>query len=316
MGSDFPASAASKLALAGRPLRVAGKEAVREADLIGEENSESQTYQAGGKPEPVGKILMLSPEEVEGRGDAHGDQHHAADRSGPKDEQVNHRPARVADGGENQQRDRSGTRQSVNDPDDQRTQLLVEADPAKNSIEPGERSLMSVRMRLGRVSVRMAVYVVAVDMGMRMNNFGFFLRGNDGARCSHEGCNIHRAQYDQHEPHGEFHGEADAGGNHHVKENNRGAHDKDCERMADTPNNAGKRSLQQLALTAYDRSNGDYVVGIGGMAHSEKKPHRDNRKKTDHDLRFSLDGSGHARFIQTLLQETQILIHSLSVFGG
>src|SRR5208283_4178353 len=143
LGSDFPASAASKLALAGRPLRVAGKEAVREADLIGEENSESQTYQ--------------------GRGDAHGDQHHAADRSGPKDEQVNHRPARVADGGENQQRDRSGTRQSVNDPDDQRTQLLVEADPAKNSIEPGERSLMSVRMRLGRVSVRMAVYVVAVD---------------------------------------------------------------------------------------------------------------------------------------------------------
>jgi hypothetical protein len=106
--------------------------------------------------------------------------------------------------------------------------------------------------------------------------------------------NIHRAKNDQHEPHGELHGETDAGGNHHIKENNRRAHDKDRKRMADAPNNAGKRSLQQVALSAYDRSHGDHVVGIGGMAHAEKKAHRDNRKKTDHDLRSSLDGRSHA----------------------
>jgi hypothetical protein len=91
-----------------------------------------------------------------------------------------------------------------------------------------------------------------------------------------------------------LHGETDAGGNHHVKENNRGAHDKDRKRMADAPNNAGKRSLQQFALSAYDRSHGDHVVGIGGMAHAEKEAHRDNRKKADHDLRSSLDGRSHA----------------------
>jgi hypothetical protein len=158
---------------------VAEKETVREADLIGKEESKSQTHQSGSKPEPVGKILMPPPKEVEGRGDAHGDQHHAAHRSGSEDEQIHHRPARVSDGGENQQRYRSGTCESVNDSDDQRTQLLIEADPAEDSVEPGKWSLMTVGMRLGRVSVRMAVHVVAVEVGMRMNDFGFFRSGND-----------------------------------------------------------------------------------------------------------------------------------------
>src|ERR1700689_484149 len=86
--------------------------------------------------------------------------------------------------------------------------------------------------------------------------------------------------------------------------------------MANPPNHAGEGSFQQLALSAYDRSHGDHVVGIGGMAHPEKEADRDNREKTDHDLRSPLEGRGHARFIQTLPQETQIVIHSLAVLCG
>ena len=143
-----------------------------------------------------------------------------------------------------------------------------------------------MRMRFRGVSVRMAVHVVPMNVGMRMNDVRFFRRGSDRARRAQKTCNIHRTQDDQHEPHGKLHGEPDSRGNHHVKQDDGGAHDEYRESMADPPENAGECSFQQVTLAAYDRSHGDDVVGIGGVAHPEKKAHRDNRQKTDHDLRY------------------------------
>ena len=112
-------------------MRVAGEKSVREADLISEKKTKSQTQQPGSESQPMRKSLVPATEEPEGGSNAHRNQHHAANGAGSEDEQVNNRPVRIADGGENQQRYRSRTSESVNDAHDQRTQLLIETDVAK-----------------------------------------------------------------------------------------------------------------------------------------------------------------------------------------
>ena len=130
--------------LSRRPLRVAGKESVCETDLIGEEDTEGQTQQSGGESQPVRKVRVLFSKEVERGSDAHGNQHHAADGAGSEDEQVNNCPVGVADGCKNQESNRGGPGESVNDSDYQWTELLIETDLAKHAVEPGKRSLIAV----------------------------------------------------------------------------------------------------------------------------------------------------------------------------
>jgi len=162
--------------LSRRPLRVAGKKSIREADLVGEEETKSQAQQAGSKSQPVGKVRVLFSEEVERRSDAHRNQHHATNCAGAEDQQVYHRPVRVCDRCENEERDCGRTRKPVNDSNNQRTQLLIESDSAKYPVQPSQRSLMAVRMYFGPVSMSMGVDVIAVNMGMGMNDVR--LRGN------------------------------------------------------------------------------------------------------------------------------------------
>lgn len=152
--------------LARRPLRMARKEAVAKADLAGEKKSESQTYQAGSKPEPVRETLILSSEEVEGRSDAHGNEHHAGNGANAEDEQVNHCPARIAYGSQYEQGNGGRTREAVNDPYKQWTQLTIEADLAKHSIEPRERLRVCVRVGMRTMNMRMTVCNVLVNMGV------------------------------------------------------------------------------------------------------------------------------------------------------
>lgn len=84
----------------------------------------------------MGKVRVLFPEEVKRGSDAHRDQHHPTDCANAEDEQVNHCPAWVANGCKNKECDRGGTSKSVDDSDDQWTQLLIEADSAKYSVKP------------------------------------------------------------------------------------------------------------------------------------------------------------------------------------
>ena len=229
---------------------------------------------------------MLFPKKIECGSDAHRNQHHPTNCAGAEDQQVNHRPVRVANCCENEERDCGRTRESVNDSNNQWTQLLIESDSAKYPVQPRQRSLMAVGMCLRPVPMSMVVDVIAVNMGMGMNHVGFFDRGSEGTRRAHEARNIHAAQYDQHESDGELHGKADARGYDHIKKNDGATYNEDGQSMANAPKDPGERGSQQIALPANDGGHGNHVIGIGGMAHSEKKSHRDYGEKTDHGLRF------------------------------
>ena len=82
--------------------------------------------------------------------------------------------------------------------------------------------------------MRMVVYIVAMNVGMRMNDVRFLPAGSERARRAHEACNVHAAEHDQHKSHRKFHRKPDAGGNDEVKKNDGGAHGKDGESMANS----------------------------------------------------------------------------------
>ena len=261
---------------------MAGKQSIRETNLISEEETKRQTQQSRSESQPMRKVGMPAAEEPEGGSNAHGNQHHAANGAESEDEQVNNRPVRIADGGENKEGYRSGTGQAVNDPHHQGTQLLVETDLAKQSVKPGERRLMGVRMSFGRVSVRVHVHIVMMNVGMSMDGGGFVIWQGDRARRTREAYNVHGAKYDQHESHGKFHRKPDAGGNDHVKKYDGSPNNEDGERMTNSPDNAGDRGPQQTPLATYDGGHRDHVIRIGGVAHPEKKSHRDDGEQVDH----------------------------------
>jgi len=258
---------------------------------------------------------VLFSEEVERGGDAHRDQHHSPNRARSKDEQVSNRPVRVADSCKNEQGYCSGAGEPMNNAHHQGAKLLIETDPAKQSIEPGQGRLgMAVRVRVRRVPVSVAVYVVSMAVRMPMDDFRILGRNRTGG--AHEARNIHDAKDNQHQSHGKLHGEPDSRGDYDIKKNDDGTHDKNRQGVSDTPENAGHRSFQQVALAAYDRGHRNHVVGIGGMAHPEKKSHRDNREKTDHRVRFRcLACCKRAQLVKAGGQKAKEFAHSAAVFG-
>ena len=77
---------------------MAGEEAVREADVVANKNSKTQTEKAGAKDE--GAIEPGEPMARKGKrqGQGRGDQHHASDGANAENEQVQQRPLGLADG--------------------------------------------------------------------------------------------------------------------------------------------------------------------------------------------------------------------------
>src|SRR5882724_933969 len=142
-------------------------------------------------------------------------------------------------------------------------------------------------MRFRSVSVGVAMNVVAMGMRMRVQDF----RTHAGLsyyrpRRRHESRDIHDAEKDQHQCHRKLHAQANACWDHHVKENDDGAHHKDRKSMPHAPESAGQSSARKLSLARNNRGDGKYVVGICGMAHAQKKTDGDNRKKAGHFLTF------------------------------
>jgi len=162
-----------------------------------------------------------------------------------------------------------------------------------------------------------AVYVAPVAVGMLMNNRCLLVSLRDRTRRAQEAGNIHHAKDNQHQSDGQLHGEPDPCGNHDIEENDDSADGEDGESVADAPEDAGHRRLQKIALVADDRSHCNDVVGIGGVADSEKKSHRDNREKADHRARsLDLDCSRRAQLVKAGGEKIKILTHLLSCFGG
>ena len=52
--------------------------------------------------------------------------------------------------------------------------------------------------------------------------------------------------------------------------------------MANAPKCPDHGRPHAVALIAYDGRDGNDVIGIGGMAHSQKKSHGENGEKSDH----------------------------------
>jgi len=107
---------------------------------------------------------------MKGRRDAHSDQHHACDGSGSEHQQVSDSPARIANGGEHQQRCRGRPGKPVHNSNHQWAYRLVELESLQAAVKPSHGSLfIAVRMRLRLVAVVMTVHIVAMAVRVRMH---------------------------------------------------------------------------------------------------------------------------------------------------
>src|SRR5277367_2812703 len=127
----------------------------------------------------------------------------------------------------------------MNNADHERTKLLIETDLAKYAVQPGQRRFRTVRMRLRRVSMGMAVHIVSVAVSVAMNDFRFFLvPGRNRIRRAEEADDIHHPEDNQHQSYSELHGQPDSSRNHNIKKNNDGADNQNRQSMANAPENA------------------------------------------------------------------------------
>src|SRR5580704_1472896 len=135
------------------------------------------------------------------------------------------------------------------------------------------------------VSVRVVMDVVPMAVGMRVNDFGLVVtRGGSGYRAQEAGY-IHQSQDDQHYRDAQLHAESEPDGNDEIEEYDASPHHKNGNGVANSPKSSDQRGPHTVALIADDGCHRNNVVGVGGMAHPQKKSHRENREKADHAFR-------------------------------
>jgi hypothetical protein len=130
---------------------------------------------------------------------------------------------------------------------------------------------MGVRMNKASMAVRMRVHYFFLLHGVRTRWRGM-----------HEPSYIPKAKNNQHDGHREFHAQADSNWNYKVKQNNSSSDNEDGESVADTPECSDERSPHGIALIAYDRGDGNNVVGVGSMAHPKEESNGENGEQSDH----------------------------------
>ena len=126
----------------------------------------------------------------------------------------------------------------------------------------------------------MGVYEIPVGMSMGVL---MLVGGREGIRNpAHHAAEVHQPQNDQHEPHGQFHCEAEARGDDYAEKNDGGADEQNGDGMTDAPEDAYERGVADIALAADDGGYRDHVIGIGGVAHAKKKSQRNDGEKGNH----------------------------------
>src|SRR6516162_2870816 len=112
------------------------------------------------------------------------------------------------------------------------------------------------------------------------------LRGGTAAKIlrnpAHHSRKIQRAEKNQHQTNGKLHREAEARRDHNSKQDNEGTDDKDSDGMAESPQNADESGAAYFAFAADNRRNGDDMVRVRSMAHSQEETERDDRKQRNH----------------------------------
>ena len=270
---------------------MAGEDAVHVAHFVNDENAEGHAEQAGGDAESAVHARESLLRIFERHGNGRGDQHHAGDSPHAEYQKIGDGPARVANGGEHQQRHRRRAGQSVNQSHRQRTHSLIQTELAENAVHPADgRGFGSVAVLFGIVPMRVAMNEVAMNVRMRVR-VSMRMRGIGGGRerlgdPARESGKIQNSQQDQHQADRQLHGEAEPRRNHHSEKNDRRAHQKNRDGMAQSPEHADQSSLTYAALPAHDGGDGDHVVRVGGVAHAKEKSQRDDGEQSDH-LRVS-----------------------------
>lgn len=119
-----------------------------------------------------------------------------------------------------------------------------------------------------KVNIRlMGMYVHVLDITMAMSV------AVDHCAGAMHGCEslgdplcgtaqVQDSEQDQHEADGKLHGEADAGRDHQIEENDGGSDQNDREGVSDAPENSDQSGVADILLAAYDRADRDYMVGI------------------------------------------------------
>jgi hypothetical protein len=269
---------------------MAGKQSVHEPNFVNKKKAERHADQPGSNAqspiEPRESFVCV------GKRQHHrsGDEHHPSNRANPKHEEIGNRPFRIANRRQHQQRDRSRAGEAMDKSHDERPHDLIETEPAEMAIEPAQRCLLwCVWMSFGVVLVRMSMNVISMAMWVRMSEprYSAGRRERVGNPLEHAG-QVKDAQKNQHQADGKFHRETDARWNDPAEQNNSAAHQQDRKRVAHAPNGANQRGVADLSVSRDDGCNGDDVVRVGGVPHSEEEAERDDGEQTDHFLVVSV----------------------------
>ena len=97
----------------GRPVRMAGEQAVDEPDVIADEETEGEAQESGARYQSLIHPREAMTRKREGQGDGRGDQHHAGNRADTKDKQVEYCPIGDANRAQNEQGNRRGACETV-----------------------------------------------------------------------------------------------------------------------------------------------------------------------------------------------------------
>ena len=259
---------------------MAREQAADEPDLIDEKQPEAQAQQTGRHPK-VALDVRQSPGGVRHRRrDDQGDEHHSHDGAEAEEHEVRHRPSSVADGREHEERHRRRAGQAVDQAHHERADDLVDAEPAEPSIEPGlRRPFFGMPVILRPVSVPVTVHVVAVSVRVSVR------RGAPAELVANrldESGEVPQPEHDQHEGRRHLHREAEGGRDHDAEDDDRAADDDDGQGVAESPQAADQHAAAQRPLPRHDRADGDDVIRVRGVAHSEEEPERDERERGDH----------------------------------
>ena len=112
-------------------------------------------------------------------------------------------------------------------------------------------------------------------MGMQNGTRGL---SRSKARCNplSEAGQVENSEQDQHQPDGQLHRQTDPRRNHQVEKNNRSTDCENRDGVTDSPEDSDQACVANALLSTDDSSDGNHVIGVGGMPHSEKKTQRDD----------------------------------------
>src|SRR5260370_33543963 len=127
-----------------------GEEATDETDPVTDKESENQAEQTRSSHKAPIKPRESITCGRKWKGEGRGDQCHPRDGADAENQQVENCPLRLANGAQDQQRDRSGACQAVNYADKQRAQGVKEPQSLEGSAQPTGSGQGSGMMVAGR----------------------------------------------------------------------------------------------------------------------------------------------------------------------